>query len=44
MLPAWNGGGPASESPAHESIDTVAAFRPWRSFRSIVAEAPTGPP
>jgi len=38
------GGSPASGSPAHESTDTVASFRIWRGFRSIVAEAPTGPP
>src|SRR5690348_10686669 len=43
-LLARNGGGPVSGSPAHESIDTVASFRIWRGFRSIVAEAPTGPP
>src|SRR6185437_6318512 len=38
------GGSPASGTPAHESTDTVASFRIWRGFRSIVAEAPTGPP
>jgi hypothetical protein len=38
------GGNPASDTPAPESLATVASFRTWRGLQAIVARAPTGPP
>src|SRR6185312_13548423 len=38
------GGGPASCTPAPESLTTVASFRTWRDLQAIVAGEPTEPP
>lgn len=38
------GGNPCRLASAPESVNTVAAFRPWRSFRPIVARGRQGPP
>jgi hypothetical protein len=39
---AQKGGSPRRLAPAPESANTVAAFRPWRSFQPIVAGADEG--